>query len=98
MTYNAIHRGRNKFRSKSHGRGQSSSIIHNCKYCGKSHGKGNGPAFGKKCQKCRLWITILNQCAEMVTTKDKHDASTSRHMAKKASQRQEISWDLWGKE
>ena len=37
---------------KSQGRGQSSSSIHNCKYCGKSHNKGNCPAFGKKCQKC----------------------------------------------
>ena len=53
MTYDSIqnHRGRNKFHSKSQGRGRSSSSIRNCKYCGKSHNKGNCPAFGKKCGK-----------------------------------------------
>ena len=45
-------RGRGKFRSKSKGRGRSSSLIRNGKYCGKSHNKGNCPAFGKKCGKC----------------------------------------------
>ena len=57
ISYDAIHasngfRGRNKFQSKSNGRGRSSSSIHNCKYCGKSHNKGNCPTFGKKCSKC----------------------------------------------
>ena len=54
MTYNAIYRGRNKSRGKSHGRNRSTSNGNrNCKYCGKSHSCGNCPTFGKKCQKCR---------------------------------------------
>ena len=57
ISYDAIHtnsfRGRDKSRNKSKGRGRSSSLIRNCKYCGKSHNKGNCPAFGKKCSKCR---------------------------------------------
>ena len=54
MTYDAIksHRGRSNFRGKHQSRGRSSSMIHNCKYCGKTHNKGNCPAYGKKCQKC----------------------------------------------
>ena len=52
MTYDSVQRGRNKFHSKSQGRGRSSSSIRNCKYCGKSHNKGNCHAFGKKFQKC----------------------------------------------
>ena len=54
ISYDSIqtNRGREKFRSKSQGRGRSSSTIRNCKYCGKSHNKGNCPAFGKRCQKC----------------------------------------------
>ena len=52
IQYKPSFRGRAKFRSKSKGRGRSSSSIRNCKYCGKSHNKGNCPAFGKKCGKC----------------------------------------------
>ena len=53
MTYDAIYRGRNKSRNKSHGRNRSSSSGNKtCKYCGKSHNRGNCPAYGKKCQKC----------------------------------------------
>ena len=36
MTYDSVQRGRNKFHSKSQGRGRSSSSIRNCKYCGKA--------------------------------------------------------------
>ena len=55
ISYDSIqtNRGRGKFRSKSQGRGRSTSGVRNCKYCGKSHNRGNCPAFGKKCQKCR---------------------------------------------
>ena len=41
MTYDAIHRGRDKFRNKSKSRGRSKSDIRNCKYCGKSHNRDN---------------------------------------------------------
>ena len=67
MTYDSIqnHRGRNKFCSKSQGRGRSSSSIRNCKYCGKSHNKGNCPAFGKKCQNA-VRTTTSNQSVKVV--------------------------------
>ena len=68
MTYDVVqtHRGRNKFRSKSQGRGRSLSSIRNCKYCGKSHNRGNCPTFGKKCQKYAEKTTTLRLFAKVV--------------------------------
>ena len=75
MTYDAIYRGRNKSRGKSHERNRSSSNGNrNCKYCGKSHSHGNCPAFGKKCQKYRK----DNQFKVVCKSNDKRDSSRSR--------------------
>ena len=66
MTYDSIqHRGRGKFRSKSQGRGQSTSNVKNCKYFGKSHNKGNCPAFSKRCQNVGK-ITTSKPCASQM--------------------------------
>ena len=76
MTYDSIQRGRNKFHSKSQGRGRSSSFIRNCKYCGKSHNRGNCPTFGKKCQKCGKENLFKSVCKS--GSDNKHDHSRYR--------------------
>ena len=78
MTYNAIYRGRNKSRGKSHGRNCSSSSGNkNCKYCGKI--KGNCPAYGKKYQKCGRDDHFKSVCRSSGNDygNDKHDSSQS---------------------
>ena len=80
ITYDSIqsHRGRGKFRSKSQGRGRSSSSIRNCKHCGKSHNKGNCPAFRKKCQNCGM----DNHFKAVCKSSDKCDSSKHRPKGK----------------
>ena len=73
MTYGSVQRDRNKFHSKSQGRGISLSSIRNCKYCGKCHNKGNSPAFGKKCGKDNHFKSV---CKSSGT--DKCDSSRHR--------------------
>ena len=72
MTYDLVQRGRNKFHSKSQGRGRSLSSIRNCKYCGKSHNKENCPVFGKKCSKDNHFKAVCKSGT------DKHDSSNNR--------------------
>ena len=80
ISYDSVqtNRGRGKFRSKSQGRGRSSSNIRNCKYCGKSHNKGNCPAFGKKCAQCGK----DNHFKAVCKSTEKRDRDSSKHRPK----------------
>ena len=101
MTYDAVksHRGRQKFRSKSQGRGRSSSTIHNCKYCGKTHNKGNCPAYGKKCQKCGCDNHFKAVCKSGSNSNEgssKRDHSKQRFKKGKGKKFHEVSKDNEG--
>ena len=92
ISYDSVqtnNRGRKKFRSKSQGRGRSSSNIRNCKYCGKSHNKGNCPAFGKKCGKCGKDNHFKAVCKS--TGIDRRDSSKHRPKAKGKKKFHEIN-------
>ena len=80
MTYNVIHRGRDKSRKKIQGCGQSqSSSGKNCKYCGKNHSRENCPTYGKECMKCRKKNHYKSVCKSGSSgSNDKCDQSQSR--------------------
>ena len=67
MTYDAVksHRGRQKFRSKSQGRGRSSSTIHNCKYVVRPTTKGIAQHMAKSARSVAV-ITTSKLCVKMV--------------------------------
>ena len=92
MTYDAIHRGRDKSRNKSKFRGCSNSNIRNCKYCGKSHNRGNCPAFGKKCQKCGKENHFKSVCKSGSDGRRDRDNSKPRYKGKsKGKKFQEVN-------